>query len=67
MYAHMQPENIVAAGQDVEVGQLIGHVGLTGATTGAHLHFEVRYGGSAVNPYPWLDSKVNIDGWDWML
>lgn len=67
VYAHMQPEGVVSAGQKVKVGQLIGHVGMTGATTGAHLHFEVRYSGAAVNPYPWLVSKVNVDSWAWML
>jgi len=41
VYAHMS-EAIAVVGQHVETGELIGLVGATGATTGPHLHFEVR-------------------------
>ena len=41
-YAHMS-EAIATVGQHVETGEVIGLVGATGATTGPHLHFEVRY------------------------
>ena len=37
-------------GQSVSQGQLIGYVGSTGASTGAHLHYEVRIGGTPYNP-----------------
>jgi murein DD-endopeptidase MepM/ murein hydrolase activator NlpD len=33
---------------------VIGYVGSTGRSTGAHLHYEVRIGGEAVNPVPYL-------------
>jgi murein DD-endopeptidase MepM/ murein hydrolase activator NlpD len=42
IYAHMS-ESIAVIGQHVEMGEVIGLVGATGATTGPHVHFEVRY------------------------
>jgi murein DD-endopeptidase MepM/ murein hydrolase activator NlpD len=44
----------VAAGDHVTKGQLIGYVGTTGRSTGPHLHYEVRVGGAAVDPTPYL-------------
>ncbi|WP_125099011.1 peptidoglycan DD-metalloendopeptidase family protein [Leucobacter chromiireducens] len=42
-YAHMQSWAAVGAGQQVSAGQVIGYVGTTGgASTGCHLHFEMR-------------------------
>lgn len=40
----------VRPGQSVTRGQVIGYVGSTGLSTGAHLHFELYRGGRAVNP-----------------
>lgn len=47
LYAHMK-NVIISPGQSVSSGQVIGYVGMTGITTGPHLHFEVR---GAVNPF----------------
>lgn len=47
LYAHAS-EVIVDSGQRVVKGQVIGYVGSTGKSTGAHLHFEVR---GAKNPF----------------
>lgn len=41
LYAHMKALE-VKVGQSIKAGQIIGHIGLTGMTTGAHLHFEIR-------------------------
>lgn len=41
-YAHMIQWASVAPGQWVEAGQVIGYVGSTGASSGCHLHFEMR-------------------------
>lgn len=52
-YAH-QSEILVKVGQQVRQGQLIGRVGTTGASTGNHLHFEIRLDGEPVDPLPYL-------------
>jgi murein DD-endopeptidase MepM/ murein hydrolase activator NlpD len=49
-YAHMIPNCPVRAGGSVTSGQVIGHEGNTGHSTGAHLHWAVRFKGSFVNP-----------------
>lgn len=45
----------VSPGQRVEPGQKLGYVGLTGNTTGPHLHFEIHEGGKKVNPLQLLN------------
>ncbi|WP_336248671.1 peptidoglycan DD-metalloendopeptidase family protein [Stomatohabitans albus] len=52
LYGH-QSRLAVGAGTQVSQGQVIGYVGSTGASTGPHLHWEVRINGSPVNPIPY--------------
>lgn len=48
-YSHMS-RTAVASGSHVRAGQVIGYVGSSGLSTGAHLHYEVHRGGVAVDP-----------------
>ncbi|GAA3628874.1 peptidoglycan DD-metalloendopeptidase family protein [Microlunatus ginsengisoli] len=60
-YAHLS-ERRVRVGQVVRAGQIIGTVGYQGhvipaGPRGAHLHFEIRRGGTPVDPLPYLRGK----------
>jgi murein DD-endopeptidase MepM/ murein hydrolase activator NlpD len=48
----------VATGQQVSRGQVIGYVGMSGRSTGPHLHYEVRVHNTPVNPYRYLRETV---------
>jgi murein DD-endopeptidase MepM/ murein hydrolase activator NlpD len=53
LYGHLS-RIVVRVGQEVTAGEKIGEVGSTGRSTGAHLHYEVRKDGRAVNPIKFL-------------
>ncbi len=57
--AHLERFN-VKPGDVVKAGQVVGRVGMTGNTTGPHLHFEVRIKGKSKNPeaYLWPDGDA---------
>jgi len=56
-YAHAS-RVLVKVGQVVRRGDKIAEVGSTGRSTGNHLHFEVRYKGSAQNPVRFLQNAA---------
>jgi murein DD-endopeptidase MepM/ murein hydrolase activator NlpD len=63
VYGHLS-ETYVWRGQHIEGGDIIGLIGLTGKTSGPHLHFEVRIGDNKVfgsrNPELWISPP---QGW----
>src|ERR1700689_1002492 len=52
-YAHLSHVGVIE-GQEVRRGEQIGAVGSTGRVTAPHLHYEVRQGGTPMNPYHYL-------------
>jgi murein DD-endopeptidase MepM/ murein hydrolase activator NlpD len=57
-YAHIRNGGImVGVGQNVSAGQPIAHVGTTGASTGCHLHFEVRINGVKIDGIPFMRQR----------
>ena len=52
-YGHMQ-RWAVQPGQWVKRGEIIGYIGMSGRTTGPHLHYEVRLNGVPVNPMRYI-------------
>jgi murein DD-endopeptidase MepM/ murein hydrolase activator NlpD len=56
LYGHLDDLHwpIVSVGQTVSAGQIIAYVGMTGFTTGPHLHFMTIVDGRAVNPLNYL-------------
>lgn len=66
LYGHMSRVN-VRVGQKVKRGQLIGLVGSTGKSTGAHLHYEVHKNGTAVNPVGYFYNDLTSEQYEEML
>ena len=56
-YGHLSNYTVVP-GQHVHRGDTIGYVGLSGRSTGPHLHYEVRINDTPVNPYKYLRITV---------
>ncbi len=59
-YAHLSSYT-VRAGEEVQIGDLIGYVGSTGRSTGPHLHYEVRVANDPVNPIPYMVAQLEAD------
>ncbi len=58
-YAHMS-EALVAEGQEVDKGAVVGRLGSTGRSTGPHLHYEVRVDGEPVDPERYLRAGADL-------
>lgn len=59
LYAHLSRIKVVQ-GQQVKPDQVIGRVGSTGFSTGPHLHFEMRRGGTQINPAKLMGTEVEV-------
>ena len=65
LYAHMNAPSTLKAGDSVSQGQIIGFVGSTGASTGPHLHFELRDNGRPIDPASFIglqSNRLKVDG-----
>jgi murein DD-endopeptidase MepM/ murein hydrolase activator NlpD len=58
-YAHMSRFEVIP-GQEIRRGEIVGYSGASGRVTSPHLHFEIRMGGSPVNPYPYLTRSAML-------
>ncbi|WP_126975955.1 M23 family metallopeptidase [Frigidibacter oleivorans] len=58
-YGHMSKIR-VTVGQRVSRGDLLGDMGNTGRSTGTHLHYEVRSGGTAINPMTYIKAGRDV-------
>lgn len=56
VYAHLHSTN-VQTGQSVDTGTVLGLEGSTGASTGTHLHFEIRVNGQAADPRQFVNGQ----------
>lgn len=58
-YSHMQYGSLrVVAGQELKVGDIIGQVGNTGRSYGAHMHFELIVDDVKIDPLPWMQANA---------
>lgn len=59
LYAHLKYKSVtVKNGSDVKAGDVIGYMGNTGHSFGAHLHFEVLRGNEKINPTQYLTKEL---------
>lgn len=59
LYSHLKYKSVtVKTGDSVKAGDVIGYMGNTGHTNGAHLHFEVRRGNEKINPTTYLTNEL---------
>ena len=56
----LSEENAVKVGQKIKRGDLLGYVGSTGKSTGAHVHYEIWTKGKAINPRDFLGEGRDV-------
>ena len=57
-YGHMYQGSIaVSVGQNVKLGEILGLVGDTGMSTGAHLHLEIHMNGEPLDPFAFITER----------
>lgn len=62
-FQHLRKGSVtVENGDQVKAGQVIGHIGLTGNTSGYHLHFDICINGTYVDPKPYLTGAKSLPG-----
>ena len=54
LYGHLRSKSTLKEGQKVQRGDVIGHLGNSGRSTGAHLHYGIFVNGRAVNPWNYI-------------
>jgi murein DD-endopeptidase MepM/ murein hydrolase activator NlpD len=59
-YAHLS-SIAVSEGQEIKTGDLLGRVGTTGRSTGAHLHYETRMGDTPLDPRRFLAAGAVLE------
>ena len=58
-YYHLAYGSVkVQSGDTVSAGQIIGFMGSTGYSTGAHLHFQIEIAGVPIDPLPFITGEV---------
>lgn len=55
VYYHLKELPSLKKGSSVTTGEVIGYMGSTGNSTGAHLHFGIKHNGTWIDPEPYLD------------
>ena len=59
-YCHLASPCKLTEGSFVEEGQIIGYMGATGRTNGAHLHWGIKKNGEWIDPEPYLDKDYIV-------
>jgi murein DD-endopeptidase MepM/ murein hydrolase activator NlpD len=59
-YAHLSSFTAIA-GERVKRGEVIGYTGISGRSTGPHVHYEVRMNNAPVNPWRYMRSNPSGD------
>jgi murein DD-endopeptidase MepM/ murein hydrolase activator NlpD len=59
-YAHLSAYAVVA-GTRIKRGEVIGYTGISGRSTGPHVHYEIRVNNAPVNPWRYMRSNPSAD------